>query len=675
MAITFTYDESTNTVVQTEGTSGTPATFANFVTADRAGTEELTPEDTPDACTTNMTLTYQIRPVEKLALQITFTLAGTSAGAGDTLDVTGTDWDGNAQGPESIDVSGGDGAYTGANQWRTITDIDCTGWADGTLQVTQPQWGVIWDYGNRNYRVDAILNFGDGSTSTYFRSIREEVLFTKTPVGFNNAECKVGDLVNGYGTDGSSWRFLLDGNVVDQSQWFPSGSWFKLYASRLFLEAATSSSYYIFRIRGNTDIRQSTIEAARGGSYENRALIFLYGSSTVVSGQVYFTGWDKLVIIYPILTLNDLHVNNANWGIYRYADGVVTASGMLFTNMKAGDIQMGNYQYPTLIVQNPVNPISTVMIEGNNSQPKEGYTCNIHVTDKDGVSLSGASVLIEDQYNRTVSYGDSGTDLAEYIDVSETGVDVDDGTKFSAGQYILIDAEWMLIGSISTNTLTVTRGQYNGQGGTHANGSDIYIAQAIETDAGGDITEQDLIYRSWLTTSETITIHSPHKFTFSHADYPALIFEDVTVDAPINWRIDMGQSDSDLTALMATALATYDGPTKTEMDTGHGLLATEAKQDVIDTTADAILVDTGTTIPALIASLNDITVANIFDGVIEGTHTLQDVMKFLLTRAAGKATGGGTTSITFRDTGDGTDRIVMTVDSAGNRSAVVLDAS
>ena len=35
MAITFTYTESTNKVVVTEGTSGTPATFANFVTFDR----------------------------------------------------------------------------------------------------------------------------------------------------------------------------------------------------------------------------------------------------------------------------------------------------------------------------------------------------------------------------------------------------------------------------------------------------------------------------------------------------------------------------------------------------------------------------------------------------------------------------------------------------------------
>lgn len=36
------------------------------------------------------------------------------------------------------------------------------------------------------------------------------------------------------------------------------------------------------------------------------------------------------------------------------------------------------------------------------------------------------------------------------------------------------------------------------------------------------------------------------------------------------------------TAEIATELETYDGPTKDEMDTAHALLATEAKQDVID---------------------------------------------------------------------------------------------
>lgn len=48
----------------------------------------------------------------------------------------------------------------------------------------------------------------------------------------------------------------------------------------------------------------------------------------------------------------------------------------------------------------------------------------------------------------------------------------------------------------------------------------------------------------------------------------------------------------------------YDGPTKAEMDTAHGLLATEAKQDVIDGIVDNILVDTGTTLDGKIDTID-----------------------------------------------------------------------
>ena len=49
---------------------------------------------------------------------------------------------------------------------------------------------------------------------------------------------------------------------------------------------------------------------------------------------------------------------------------------------------------------------------------------------------------------------------------------------------------------------------------------------------------------------------------------------------------------AEVNAEVDTALADYDGPTKAEMDTGHGLLATEAKQDIIDTNVDEVKLDT-----------------------------------------------------------------------------------
>jgi hypothetical protein len=48
-------------------------------------------------------------------------------------------------------------------------------------------------------------------------------------------------------------------------------------------------------------------------------------------------------------------------------------------------------------------------------------------------------------------------------------------------------------------------------------------------------------------------------------------------------------SSANVTTACTSSLNTYDPPSKAEMDTAHGLLATVAKQDVIDGIVDAIL--------------------------------------------------------------------------------------
>ena len=65
--------------------------------------------------------------------------------------------------------------------------------------------------------------------------------------------------------------------------------------------------------------------------------------------------------------------------------------------------------------------------------------------------------------------------LNEALDNSETGVDVDDGTVFSINDVIKIDSEQMLITSISTNTLTVTRAYNSTSATTHLNNAGITI--------------------------------------------------------------------------------------------------------------------------------------------------------------------------------------------------------
>lgn len=66
-------------------------------------------------------------------------------------------------------------------------------------------------------------------------------------------------------------------------------------------------------------------------------------------------------------------------------------------------------------------------------------------------------------------------------------------------------------------------------------------------------------------------------------------------------------------------------------------------------------------------------VADILAGVIEGSITLKGALRLALAALTGKASGGGTTTVIFRDTGDTKARITATVDSSGNRTAVTRD--
>ena len=71
---------------------------------------------------------------------------------------------------------------------------------------------------------------------------------------------------------------------------------------------------------------------------------------------------------------------------------------------------------------------------------------------------------------------------------------------------------------------------------------------------------------------------------------------------------------------------------------------------------------------------DDVTGA-VLEAQIENGLTLRQALRLLSAALAGKVSGAGTSTITFRDVGDTKDRIVATVDSNGNREAVTTDVS
>ena len=92
----------------------------------------------------------------------------------------------------------------------------------------------------------------------------------------------------------------------------------------------------------------------------------------------------------------------------------------------------------------------------------------------------------------------------------------------------------------------------------------------------------------------------------------------------------------------------------------------------IDGIVDDILEDTGTTLPTAIAAIDT---DSVMDAEVEGGYTVTEILRIMVGALAGKLSGGGTTTLTFRDLSDTLNRIVATVDNDGNRTAITLDES
>ena len=461
MAIAFTYTEATNIAVVTGGTSGTPAVFADFVTADRAGTATLLVATA--GLSPTLALTYQIRPVEDMALLITFTVAAKTTEA-DYIFITGTDWRDAAQ-TESIDVSAGNGAYVSTKYFRTITNIDCsdnaagggTQWADGTVAVTQPQWGVIWDYGNGQYKVDAIFNIGNGTTSTYFVETNGSCMFNRTTFCYfvvkAAAIARFGAAYGSY--SGAPYHIEIAINsttvITDGGTLYLYNAQFCVYNSNSITELGTGSFYAY-------DSSISQTYNVHWGAFN-----ITDGMTQVTLRNVYFYGFHSLVTRTVNMTVDDIYNIDTTSGLQGWND-----------NVSWGDVTQEGF---TDSIDTRVNIATLILIDSGlitlpqivnaDGRIKQAFTCNVTVCDKDGTLLDGVEVLCKDQ-----------TD---------------------------------------TQAFTTTTG---------------------DTDTG-KIDEQTIIYKQWAGTSETLTTYSPHKFTLSKAGYETLVLENITVDGPIDWHLEL----------------------------------------------------------------------------------------------------------------------------------------
>jgi hypothetical protein len=168
------------------------------------------------------------------------------------------------------------------------------------------------------------------------------------------------------------------------------------------------------------------------------------------------------------------------------------------------------------------------------------------------------------------------------------------------------------------------------------------------------------------------------------------------LDATVGSRSTLTQAQivSDATPFLGASIATIKGKTDNlpsdPASTGDVTGAQSAIQGDIAALNDVSTADllaqagaalttyapaTPADVTAALATLNDISVGDILAAVVEGTVTLEELLRIMLAALAGKASGGGTTTIRFRDRADAKNRIVATVDANGNRTAVTVDGA
>jgi len=293
------------------------------------------------------------------------------------------------------------------------------------------------------------------------------------------------------------------------------------------------TAYSILFQSGETDIRNSIISAVFNGS----ALCYwqwISGVQSLKLNKVYFTNVCSSIINIIPDTFQDVHAHYVKYGIHSGA--AITVTGLLATSITANDIR--NTSAVTLTVKDPEMDVATLLIQNAAGVVIEQYTCNIHVTDKDGIDL--ASVGVDCEYAHLVEGSDSKTYKC-----------IQDHTAVDATHKPITGTNW--------NEYWELYDTGGGLGGDWNTGFD-YKAGTIEfatatTDANGNIPEQVIDYKQWVGTSEVLEVRI-HKFTFAHAGYPDFVMNDVIIDHPLIWEFDMGQSTSDLTSIVQGVIET-----------------------------------------------------------------------------------------------------------------------
>jgi hypothetical protein len=203
-------------------------------------------------------------------------------------------------------------------------------------------------------------------------------------------------------------------------------------------------------------------------------------------------------------------------------------------------------------------------------------------------------------------------------------------------------------------------------------------ADAATTDELGyydcdlDTTDTNTLGRLQIMVHESGALPVYHEYMVVTANYYDSICGSDVLQSDLTQMGGVAQSATDLKDLADTG---YDPATHKV----QGLVLCDTT-----TTNTDMVTDVSADVTAIKAVTNTLVLADIADAVLDevvdanapaNANSLRESVALMAAILAGKSSGGGTTTIKFRDLGDTKDRQTATVDEDGNRTAVTVDGT
>lgn len=449
---------------------------------------------------------------------------------------------------------------------NTITVTDGTSGAPATfhdmfLADGVGGWGVVDEVAaDEMYKIDCNVYIGDGGTSTHFTSLKELVLFADDMLlqVENLATLQMGEATTSYGKNGSAFKFTHPTSTMLITPVGQATAAVEMYASTIIWEDDNNYKSLIFAA-GNIKLYGVNFVMSPYSDLRLSGLTSLEAERvSVYSGA---SGYKFEYIAGG--TFNDCLADAAMTGI-NFNNATITVTNPIITNPIARSYAQASAHTST--IQNPSESAAVVTIQAANGVLIEQYTCNIHVTDKDGADLQ--SVDVDCEYAHLVEGSDSKTYKC-----------IQDHTSVDTVHKPITGSDWASFWEL-----------YDASGGLGGPWQTTFDFKAGDeefstatTDVDGDISEQVIQYKKWVGTSELLEARI-YKFTFSHASYPDSVMNDVIVDHLLVWEMGMGQSTSDLTTIVQGVIETN------KLD--HLVAVAAAEDEVIDNTVVARLAAT-----------------------------------------------------------------------------------